>query len=305
MWSIRTLILISICLHKIVLAFLIPSTFRVARDYYGDPYQKAFILGCVSSLQVLISWILNISIFKIKDKIHHIYTIFYTFASFVLTTVFTIKTIIGRNDTTMESTVVYDTSGFSYDYEPKSIPSELAWLIWFTIALTVFIFIANCCTFLAFAQRKLRKEDRHLEIHREKTSIRLCLIANVFLSIVILSLSGVILWGKYYSHYYPSYNRYYVITIVFAFIDIVMCVSGYWIKLLSFHITLSLLLPPFFGISVFKIVNEYRGSYRYILFITISVLVGIAEFVQLSLIVFSVKESRRQYHSAFNPLPNS
>ncbi|GMG55765.1 unnamed protein product [Ambrosiozyma monospora] len=274
MWSIRTLILISIFLHKVVIAFITPTTFIIVRLYYQDPYQEIFILGCVASLLVFISMMLNTTIFSFKDKIHHIYTIFFTFASLVLTTVFTAKTVIGRNDIT----------------ERETIPSGLVFMIWWTIPLPVFMAIANYCTFQAFAQRKARKEDGNLKFHKEKTSIRFCLFVNVLISVAVLPMSIAIHWGS--EHKYEHYRSYCLITVVFAFINLFMCLGSYWIKWLSFHITLSLLLPAFFGISVFNIMYEARGSTNYILFITISVLVGIAELVQISLIVFSVKESR-------------
>ncbi|GMG40247.1 unnamed protein product [Ambrosiozyma monospora] len=272
----KKLILISNTLHKIVFAVITPITFKVAKHYRDE---EVFILGCVASLLVFISMMLNIAVHLAKDKIHNIYSIFFTFASLVLITVFTAKTIIGRNDITVNSS------------DRETVSSGWLWIIWLTIPLTVFMAIAHYCTLKAYTHWKAREEDCNLKCHKEKTSIRFCVFVNVLISVAVLPMSIAIYCGS--EHTYEHY-RYYLITVVFASINLFMCLGSHWIKWLSFHITLSLLLPAFFGISVFNIMYEARGSTNYKLFITISVLTGIADLVQISLIVFSARESRLQ-----------
>ncbi|GME76825.1 unnamed protein product [Ambrosiozyma monospora] len=278
----------SVLLQLVVFAFLITTTVMVIERYYYDDLLETYILGGVSSSLVGFAMTLNSFCFFFQDQVLHIYTTIFTFASLVLTAAFTAKSIKHRTDMSFRYSGWYTYSGFDYyNTVYESIPPNLSWLIWFIIALLVFMVIANYCTYQVFS--KMPKIP-NLEIHRKIKSVKVCLIANALISIIIFSMSIAVSADVLKWYNYP----FLIAAVVLTSLNMIMCVGGYWMKMLLFHVALSLLLPAFFGVVVYYIVWLYFDTWRRKLYIVVSLLIGISELLEISIIVLSVEESRRQ-----------
>ncbi|GME84551.1 unnamed protein product [Ambrosiozyma monospora] len=283
-----TFISISIVLQTIVFAFLFPTTFRVVLHYYVDWFSQTFFMGCFACGLTVISMFLNVLTLRFKDITFHAYTVCFTFISLVLTIVFTAESIVHRNDD-WSKYISDGPSNAEYHYEIThvSIPSNLIWLIWFTIPLTFFMAIANYCTY-----RATPRDDIKLEIPKVKASVRVLLLSNLLISVIIFSLPIVVIAASE-ENWQPN-NGFLGAAIGLSTVNMIMCMFGYGVKVLVFHIPVSLLLLPLFGISVFEIKTLHHTPWTSKLFIVISVLVGVAEVLQVTLIALSVKDSRFQ-----------
>ncbi|GMF08510.1 unnamed protein product [Ambrosiozyma monospora] len=150
--------------------------------------------------------------------------------------------------------------------------------------------IANYCTYKSLVQRP--KDGIKLETHKEKKSIRILLLVNSLISIIIFPMPSVVMTVSK-EDWFPN-NYFLQAAIGLSAALMIMCMFGYWVKMLFFHIPVSVLLLPFFGISVFEIKTLHHTPWTSKLFIVVSVLSAVAEILQVTMIALSAKESRRQ-----------